>query len=151
MRLSKWNLAMASAAFAAVPLMAAQPAATADRLLHEMKSDAQVIQTHATALEGLSKDPATKWLQFDQQWNEIKPAQEALVRKLERLESMTASLSDQQRKSLEQSKQAAQQISARTRQLYLLIDQPGANLKSAGFRADAQSLAKNAAAVAQAS
>lgn len=57
---------------------------------------------------------------------------------------MRNSLPDQQQKALDQSKQAVAQISARTRQLLKMMDQPGVNLTSAAFRSDAQSLNKSA-------
>ena len=74
-----------------------------------------------------------------------------IERKLDRLESMRASLSPSQQKELDQNKQAVEQISARTRELYKLIDQPGADLKSARFRSSAQSLANNAGSLARSS
>lgn len=122
-----------------------------DRLLAEMKADAQGIQSHAAELQMLSKDPNATWAQFDQQWNEIKPVQEALQSRVARLESMRASLSDSQRKSFDEAKQAAQEISARTSELLKLMDQPNADLKSMKFRSHVQALAKDAQTVARAS
>jgi DNA repair exonuclease SbcCD ATPase subunit len=148
----------AAALLCAVPLLATQPQPSAaagykpaDKLLLEMKTDAQTIESHATELERLTKDPNSRWAQFDTQWNEIKPAQEALHVKLEKLESMRGSLSDQQRKAVDDSKQAMEIISARTSQLLQLIDQPGAGLKSLRLRSDAQSLAESAKTVARVS
>jgi hypothetical protein len=82
-----------------------------------MKVDAQRIQSYAMEVENLSKDPNAKWVQFDQQWNELKPAQEALQMRVWRLESMRGLLSDSQRKALDDTKQAVQEISARTSEL----------------------------------
>ncbi len=152
MTISKLNFVWAGVVLAAVPLLAAAPqsqTSAADKLLLQMKADAQTIETHATQLEKLAKDPNAQWAQFDQQWNEIKPAQEALQMKIKRLESMRSSLSDQQRKALDESKQAAEMVSARTRELYRMIEQPGNDLTSARFRVDAQSLLKNADTLAR--
>jgi hypothetical protein len=163
MDMRKYGMVMASCAAAllcATQVLATQSqpagataskgdAKSADRLLTEMKVDAQRIQSHAMELEKLSKDPNAKWAQFDQQWNEIKPAQEALQTRVWRLESMRALLSDSQRKALDDSKQAAQEISARTSELLKLMDQPNPDLKSAKFRSYAQALAKDAETVAR--
>jgi chromosome segregation ATPase len=163
MKLTKYGMVMGTCAVAvlcATQLLATQPqpaAATAsnhdaklaDRLLSGMRADAQRIQSHAMAMEKLSMDPNAKWAQFDQQWNELKPAQEELQRRIWRLESMRASLSDSQRKTLDDTKQVSQDISARTSELLKLIEQPGADLKSTGFRSDARALAKDAEAVAR--
>jgi len=161
MYLSKFNFLIAGAALCALPLLAAgtQPvihtaaeqAKRADRLLREMKAEAQTINSHAAELEKLAKDPNTQWAQFDQEWNEIKPAQEMLESHMWALDSMRASLTDAQRTALDQTKQAAPMIAARTRELIRLIDKPGANLRSPQFRSYAQSLAQNAATVAHAS
>jgi septal ring factor EnvC (AmiA/AmiB activator) len=157
MRVSKWTVIMFGG-LCAVPLLATQatPSAvssrqadSADRLLREVKAEAQTIEMHANQLQQMANDPSTQWAQFDKQWNEIKPAQEALDMHLWRLEAMRSSLSAPQRKELDGSKQAAQQISARTRQFYKMIDQSGANLASSSFRGDAQSLAKDAQSVAR--
>lgn len=159
MQFSKWTVVVLGALCAA-PLLATQAATpvasqpeakSAGRLLQEVKAEAQTIEMHANRLERMAKDSDTQWAQFDQQWNEIKSAQEALQAHIWRLEAMSSSLSAQQRKALDDSKQAAQQISARTSQLFKMIDQQGANLNSSSFRADAQSLVKDAQNVARAS
>lgn len=159
MTFSKWAVVMLGAA-CAMPLLATQATASAssqqqtksaDQMLRDVKAEAQTIEMHASQLERLAKDPNTKWTAFDEQWNEIKPAQEALEMHIWRLEAMNSSLSDQQRKALDDSKQAAQQISVRTRQLFKMIDQQGANLNSSGFRADARSLASDAQSMVRSS
>lgn len=149
MKLWTLNFAIAGAVMAAGPLMA--QSSSAGTLLQQVKAEAQTIETHAAQMERLAERPNAQWAQFDQQWNEIKPAQEALQMKIDRLEKMRASLSDQQRKMLDDSKQAAQMISARTHELFRMIDQQGADLTSPTFRADARSLAKDAYTVARAS
>ena len=149
MTISRLNCALAGVMLAGVPLLAAQTS-TADQVLLRIKADAQTIETHAAQLERLAKDPNAQWMQFDRQWNEIKPAQEALQMKIERLERMRSSLTDQQRKALDQSKQAAEVVSARTHELFRQIEQPGNDLTSARFRVDARSLARNADTVARA-
>lgn len=142
----------------AAPLFAAsqatpsqQKTSSADRLLKDVKADAQMIQSHAMDLENLAKQPNAQWAEFDRQWNEIKPAQESLDMRIRQLESMRSSLTDSQRKDLDQVKQASQTIAARTRELYQQVDQQGANLQSPRFRADARSLAASARTAARAS
>lgn len=160
MQFSKWTVVMLGALCAA-PLPAVQgkapvassqetksEAQSADRLLRQVKAEAQTIEMHAADLERLAKNSNTQWVEYDQQWNEIKPAQEALDRNIRRLDAMSSSLSTQQQKTLNDTKQAVQQISARTRQLFKMIEQPGANLSSSTFQADARSLAQDARSVA---
>ena len=130
-------------------LLAEQPT-SADHTLARMKADAAQIRTHALDLEKLAKDPNAQWAQFDRQWNEIKPAEEALVAQLRRLDAMRASLTDPQRTALDQSKQAIQTIALRTRELIHQIDQQGSNLESPRFRTEVQSLASSAGTVMRA-
>ncbi len=142
---------LAGAILAGPTLMAAPAQPTADRLLQQMKTDAQTIESHATKLARLTEDTNTRWGQFDEQWNEIKPAQEELQMKLNRLEGMRASLTDQQRKELDESKTAVQQVSALTHDLLKLIDKPGMDLTSRQFRSQARALANSASIVARSS
>lgn len=121
----------------------------ADRYLMQIDSYAEAIQTHAAKLERLTHDPYATWEQYDRQWNEIKPAQEALQMRMGRLESMRASLSDSQRKMLDNDKIAANKIAWRTRQILKFMDVPGADLKSPELRSYARALVHNAGAVAQ--
>lgn len=148
-RFSMLAMSITGAALLAGPLLAAQaPQQTADRLLSQMKSEAQNVQMHANQLERLAKETNAKWAEFDQQWNEIKPAQEDLQVRLNRLESMRASLNDSQQKELDGCKTAVEQISSRTRELLKMMDQPQADLTSHQFRVDAQDLVKDAQTVA---
>lgn len=160
MLLSKLNLGIAGVVLCAAPVLAQQDklathnsadeAKRAARLFQEMKADAQQIDTHAMQLEKLARDSSTSWAQFDQEWNEIKPAQEMLNAHMWSLDEMRASLTPAQRTALDQTKQAATVIASRTRELIKMIDQPGAQLVSPRVRSYAQSLAKNAATVANA-
>jgi hypothetical protein len=160
MMFSKFSYAIVGVALCAAPVLAQQAqtgihnaadeAKRAARLFQEMKLDAQRIDMHAMQMEKLAQDPNTSWAQFDQEWNEIKPAQEMLNARLWSLDEMRASLSPAQRTAVDQTKQAAGVIAARTKQLNKLIDQPGAQLASPRVRSYAQSLAKNATTVAHA-
>jgi regulator of sigma D len=161
MRISKLNCAIMGALLCAAPVLAqaqqasihtsADEAKKAARLFRDMKADAQQIDFHSLRLEMFAKDPNTNWAQFDQEWNGIKPAQEMLEEHLRELDGMRASLTEAQRKAVDQTKQAAPAISARTRELINLIDKPNADLRSPSFRSYAQSLAKNAETVLHAS
>lgn len=157
---SKFSYAIVGVALCAGPVLAQQAqrgihnaadeAKRATRLFQEMKMDAQQIDAHAMQMEKLAQNPNTSWAQFDQEWNEIKPAQELLNAHMWSLDEMRASLSPAQRTALDQTKQAATMIAARTKELIKTIDQPGAKLVSPTVRSYAQSLAKNAASVAHA-
>ncbi len=106
------------------------------------------IEWHASDIERLTKDPNATWQQYDQQWNDIKPAQEQLQNQIVRLDGMRSSLSDSQKQMLDKDKAAAQRIAWRTRQVLKFLDEPGADLKSPDLRSYARALARNADTVA---
>lgn len=130
----RWTLA-----FLAAPALMAGPA-----MFTEVKTDAQEIHTSAVRLEKLASQTDVKWIQYDKQWNEIKPAQEALVLHLSALEAKETSMSAADRKALDATKAAIQDISARTHELRVLLDQPGVDLKSPKFERYAKDLAVDA-------
>jgi hypothetical protein len=127
---------------------AEQEAEKANTLFDEMNADAQQIDSHAMELAQLAEDPDTPWVRFDQEWTDIMPAQEMLETHMWGLDEMRASLSDAQRRALDQTKRAATAISARTHGLHKLIGRPGAYLNLPRLRSDAQSLAEDAETVA---
>jgi len=130
---------------------AAQEADKADTLFREMNADAQQIDSHATQLAQLAKNPNTQWAEFAQEWTDIQPAQVMLEAHMWGLDEMRASLSDAQRTALDQTKRAATAISARTHGLLRLIRQRGSRLNFARVGSDAEALAENAETVTQAS
>ncbi|HEY4359795.1 MAG TPA: hypothetical protein VGN17_02445 [Bryobacteraceae bacterium] len=122
----------------------------AEVLFHQMKSEAGQIQSTAQQLETLTRNANPQWLQYDLQWNEIKPAQEALIRSMWSLDSMRAELSPAEQQAVDQAKQAVDRITTETRHLRTLLDQPGVNLKSPQFEASGRELVKHAEALASA-
>lgn len=110
------------------------------RLLHDIHVDAMQIQTAARHLESLTSTPSPKWLQFDEQWNEIKPPVEDMDIRIARLEKIQSSLSPAQRADLDQSKMLANQIRTRTRELRNLLDKPGVSTSDKMFRTYARDL-----------
>lgn len=132
------------------PANSASEAKRAEMLLHQMKAEAQQIQSTAQQLEMLTKNATPQWLQYDEKWNEIKPAQEALNRRMWRIDSMRTELSPAEQTTVDQSKQAVQQIARETRRLRTLLDQPGVDLKSRRFQACGRELVKSAEALASA-
>lgn len=152
MRFPTCNI-FATALLCGAPLLAVTPqkpasSNEADRYLNQVASDARAIEWHASEIERLTRDPNATWQQYDQQWNEIKPAQEQLQNRIARLDAMRNSLSDSQKQMLDKDKSAVQQIAWRTRQLLKFMDVQGADLKSPEFRSYARSLASNADKVA---
>lgn len=129
----------------------AQAAEKADRLFREMNADAQQIDSHASRLARLAKNPNTRWEQFDREWTDIAPAQVMLESHMWGLDEMRASLSDAQRTALDQTKRAAIAILARTRGLRKLIGKHGSRLNFARLGSDARDLAEKAETVTQAS
>jgi len=142
----------ATALLCGAPLLAVSPqtkaGTQADRYLDQVASDAMAIEWHASDIERLTKDPYATWQQYDQQWNEIKPAQEQLQSRIIRLDAMRSSLSDSQKQMLDKDKAAAQRIAWRTRQVLKFLDEPNADLKSPELRSYARALARNADTVA---
>jgi hypothetical protein len=116
----------------------------AARLLQDIRADAMKVRSAASELEHLTKDSSATWLEYDRQWNEIKPAQEDMEIKLWRLESMQAKLSPIDAKELEQSKPMIEQIQHRTRELRALLDEPGIQTTNVQFKAFASSLTSEA-------
>ena len=113
-------------------------------LLRGITADVEHIRASAMDLEKLTRNRDVKWLQYDRQWNEIKPAQEALDLKLQRLESMEAALTPPERKAVDASKVSIQKITSETHELRALLDQPQVDLKSPMFKRYAQSLVHQA-------
>jgi hypothetical protein len=134
----------------ASPSKSATEGKRAEVLLHQMKAEAERIQSTAQQLEMLTRNANPRWLQYDLQWNEIKPAQEALNRQMWRLDSMRAELSPAEQTVVDQSKEEVQQIARETRRLRTLLDQPGVDLKSPQFQACGRHLVKSAEALASA-
>jgi hypothetical protein len=134
----------------APPAKSATEAKRAEMLFHQMKAEAQQVQSAAQQFEMLTKNTSPQWLQYDEKWNEIKPAQEALNRRMWRIDSMRTELSPAQQMAVDRSKQAVQQITRETRRMRTLLDQPGVDLKSPQFQACGRELVKSAEALAAA-
>lgn len=126
---------------------AAQAAEKADRLFREMNADALQIDSHATELAQLAKNPNTQRAEFVQEWTDIAPAQVMLESHMWSLDEMRASLSDAQRTALDKTKRAAAAIAARTHGLLKLIGRRGSHLNFARLGSDAEALAENAETV----
>ena len=116
----------------------------AARLLRHIRADAMKVRSAASELELLTKNSSATWLEYDRQWNEIKPAQEDMEVKLWRLESIQAKLSPADAKELEQSKPMIQQIQRRTHELRALLDEPDIQTTNVKFKAYASILRSEA-------
>ena len=116
----------------------------AARLLRDIKTDAVQVQSAASELEHLTRNSGATWLEYDRQWNEIKPAQEDMDIKLWRLESMQAKLSPAEREELEKTKPMIERIQSRTRELRALLDKPGVSTTDSTFKVDAVGLRNDA-------
>ena len=138
---------MAQAASPEKPSAESREAAT---LLRSIKDDAMQVQSAAARLEGLTKNSSTAktsvstWLEYDRQWNEIKPSQEDMQIKLWRLEGMQAAVSPAERKELDQSKPLIGEIQSKTRELRILLDKPGVQTSNPMFTTYASSLRNEA-------
>lgn len=116
----------------------------AARLLREIRVDAEQVRSAAARLDGLTKSSSVSWIDYDRQWNEIKPAQEDMEIKLGRLERIQAALSPEERKQLDQSKPMIGQIQLRTHELRVLLDKPGVQTGDSEFKTYAISLRRAA-------
>lgn len=120
-------------------LIAAQMGAPG--LFKEVKTDAQQIHSTAVQMEKLTSQPGTKWNQYDSQWNQIKPAQEALEIHLRALQAKENAMSPAARKAVDESKAEVQRIAERTHELRAMLDKPGVDLKSPKLHQYARDLA----------
>jgi 2C-methyl-D-erythritol 2,4-cyclodiphosphate synthase len=123
----------------------------AARLLHAVRSDATQVRTAAIQLDKLTETSSATWIQYDQQWNQMKPAVEDMQQKLWRLEKIRASIPAAEQQQVDQSKTAIEAIQSKTHALRVLLDQPGVQMNNAKFPADATSLKTQAGRLEQAS
>lgn len=112
----------------------------AARLLRDIKADATQVRSAAVRLDALTTRAGATWLDYDRQWNEIKPSVEDMQITLARLEAMQAAISPAERKELDQSKMLIEEIQSRTHQLRTLLDQPGVQTNNTDFKVYARSL-----------
>jgi len=114
------------------------------QLFRDIRADAIQVRSAATRLDSLTKNSGAKWLDYDRQWNEVKPAVEDMQMKLARLEAMQAAISPAERKQLDQSKLTIEEIQSRTHQLRTLLDKPGVQTNDARFQSYAHYLRNEA-------
>jgi hypothetical protein len=118
---------------------------SAARLLRDIRADSVHIRAAAARLYTLTESSSSKWLDYDRQWNAIKPSVEDMQMKLARLETMQASISPALSKDLDQSKMLIQEIQSRTRQLRALLDTPGVQPNDVKFKVYSRGLRSEAA------
>lgn len=118
----------------------ANPSHEAAGLLRAVRSDAVQVHTAAVQLDKLTRNTGATWVEYDRQWNEIKPAEEDLRIKLVRLEKIRTTIPLAEQKQVDQAKTEIQRIAGRTRALRVLLDQPGIQTSNAKFPACAVSL-----------
>ena len=116
----------------------------AARLIRDLKADAIQVRSAAMLLDTLTKNPSATWLDYDRQWNEIKPSVEDMQMKLVRLEGMQSAISAAERQEIDQSKVLIEEIQGRTHQLRTLLDEPGVRTTDPKFKAYARSLSREA-------
>jgi hypothetical protein len=115
-----------------------------ERLFRDIRDDAVQVRSAATRLDALTKSSNATWLDYDRQWNEIKPSVEDMQMKWAQLETMQAAISPAERNELEQSKLMIEQIQGRTHQLRILLDEPGVQTNDAKFQVYARGLRNEA-------
>jgi hypothetical protein len=115
-----------------------------ERLMREIKADAAQVQSVAARMDKLAENSTPTWIDYDRQWNEIKPSVEDMQMKVVRLEAMQSSLTPAERKELDQSKLLVGEIQSRTHQFLTLLDTPGIQTTDAKFKTYARSLRNEA-------
>lgn len=113
-------------------------------LLKDIRTDAVQVRSAAAKLDNLAHSADAQWADYDQQWNEIKPSVEDMQIKLYRLDAMKTQLTPSEQKELAQSQRLIEGIQSRTRELRILMDQPGFEVNNARFKMYAHSLHRDA-------
>jgi len=113
-------------------------------------ADARQIETAASQMERLAKDPNAAWAQYDRQWNEMQPFVERMNINIARLERMESSLTATEKKALEDSKAESQRIAWQSAELGKLVDQVPANLTAPQFKNASRAMVNEASKVADA-
>lgn len=136
-------------ACAASPTTTAAAAKGADqpkaaRYLRDIRADAAQIQSTAAHLDELAASTGATWIEYDREWNLIKPSVEDMQLKLARLETMQSALSPAERAEVDQSKPLVGEIQNRTHQFLTLLDTPGVQTSDTKFKAYASSLKNDA-------
>lgn len=128
----------------AAPTESARTVAT-DRVI---TADAMQVRQAAQQLNHLTQSSAATWLDYDRQWNEIKPSVEDMQSKLDHLEATAA------HSNFNEEKRLVGEISGCTHELYQLLNQPGVQTTNPKFADYARTLsreAQNLAHIAKAS
>lgn len=112
----------------------------AAQLFRDIKADAAQVRAAAAHLGELAGGPGATWLEYDRQWNEMKPSVERMQMHLATLDAMQAAISPIERKDLDQCKLLIEEIQSRTHQLRALLDNPGMHITDAKFKVYARSL-----------
>lgn len=115
------------------------------RLLRDVRADAMQVRSAAAQLDQLTRSAGAQWVEYDRQWNIIKPPVEDMQMKIARLETMHATISPAERQELDQSKQLIQEIQSRTHELRALLDKPGVQTNDTHFDQYARYLRSEAA------
>lgn len=109
-----------------------------------IKADAMQVRSAAFRLESLTTTSGATWMDYDREWNAIKPSVEDMQMKLARLETLQASSPAAQRKELDQSRQLIQEIQSRTHGLRVLLDRVDFHKNDPRFGAYARGLTSEA-------
>jgi hypothetical protein len=116
----------------------------ASRLLRDIKADAVQVRSDAARVDTMAANSNTTWMDYDRQWNVIKPCVEDMQMKLARLERIQSSLSPAERTDLDQVKSLVGEIQSGTHQFLTLLDKPGVQTSDARFKTYASSLRSEA-------
>ena len=115
-----------------------------EKLLKEIKVNADQIRSSALTLEKLAMEANAKWSDYDRQWNIIKPAQERIDLTMQHLEGMQASLSPTERQTVAETKKDINKIADATHDLWMRIGQQRVDLKAQALKSDVRRLDKAA-------
>ena len=136
------SVAMAAPA-ASAPNPSAKDQRVAANLLKDIRMDARTIDTHARRIVAMSGDKTTKWHAFDKQWNEIKPSEEDMQLKLDRLQPMRASLSPAEQKEFDAVSPLYNGVAVNTHDVRAALNPPAGGIEWAALRQRSRALAKD--------
>ena len=108
--------------------------------MNQIKANSRQIRACASEIQRLDRTPDAKWVDYDRQWNMIKPAQEAMELATWRLERMKDSLPAQEQQSFAQIKREVGEVTSATHDLWLKLGQPTVDLSTPKLNADARGL-----------
>lgn len=140
---------MVAAPAASAAMKSATDSREATGLFRDIRKDAMKIDKHAWRLERLTSKAATRWRAYDRQWNAIRPAEDDMHLKLDRLTDMRTDLTSSQWATVQRNLAMYGKIETNMHTLRILLDEPGIGLSNPELGIDSMILADQARRLAR--